>query len=268
MLREIITGLVLGAGLLVMLGSIEALRRRFDLETEHTRKMAHLLGGIALVSLPWLFTTAVVPAGLAVAFLGVLGVSKWRGWLPSVHGIQRRSSGAHLFPVAAFTTFVLSDGDPLLYAVPMLILAVSDAAAALVGRRFGRRLYRVSDQTRSLEGSSAFLVTAFAVTAPALVLGGVSAAVAVPLALVVALLLTGVEAICTGGFDNLVIPLAALFVLGAFGDLPAPVLWGYVVVVAGLLGFAFVSFRRWGMSFAASLAVFFVGAGLLSQSWV
>ena len=57
--------------------------------------------------------------------LGVLGVSSWR-WL-------------------------------------VLVLAVADAAAALVGGRYGRIRYEVEDQCKSLEGSLVFAAVTFVI---------------------------------------------------------------------------------------------------------
>ena len=47
---------------------------------------------------------------------------------------------------------------PYLAAAAMMALTWGDAAAALVGRAWGRHRYRIGGQTRSLEGSAALAV--------------------------------------------------------------------------------------------------------------
>lgn len=95
------------------------------------------------------------------------------------------------------------------------VLIISDTAAALFGRRFGRRpFYR-----KSLEGSSAFFVTAMIVV---LLIAAISpfSWTFIVAGLLAALVATGVEAISHGGStidDNLTIPTA-------FGA----VMWGFL----------------------------------------
>ena len=60
----------------------------------------------------------------------------------------------------------------VLYVVPLLLLAVADAAAALVGVGFGRRLYRTIGGWKTMEGSAAFLACAFLCVFIALIWSG------------------------------------------------------------------------------------------------
>jgi dolichol kinase len=82
------------------------------------------------------------------------------------------------------------------------ILIISDSAAALVGRRFGNHPFLA----KSLEGSSAFLVTALIVVALAPKIAYLSGEYMIGAA--AALLGTLVEAAEVGVDDNLTIPLS------------------------------------------------------------
>ncbi len=73
----------------------------------------------------------------------------------------RHSWGIALFPLAYLWLLFLP--DRILIIVPMGILAVSDAAAAIVGQLFARRYYQLTGDRKSLIGSLAFLVTALGV---------------------------------------------------------------------------------------------------------
>jgi dolichol kinase len=125
------------------------------------------------------------------------------GWLLRTH--ERNDRGRHL----TGASYVLLSAILCVLIFPKVIvitafaiLIISDSAAALIGRRFGRHPFL----GKSLEGTSAFFVTALAVVAAApkiaylpaeYLIGGASA-----------LLGTFVEAGALGIDDNLSIPLS------------------------------------------------------------
>lgn len=83
----------------------------------------------------------------------------------------------------------------------MLVLALADPLAALVGRRFGKHTYHIYGELRSMEGSIACLVTSGAIlhlfgAAPVSVVAG-------------SIILAWVEAVAPRGSDNLFLPLVA-----------------------------------------------------------
>jgi hypothetical protein len=103
----------------------------------------------------------------------------------------------------------------------VLVLAVGNAFAALIGSRYGVIRYEVEDETKSLEGSLVFLVIAFlAIHLPTLQMTDLSRPVCVLAALLVAALVTGFEAIALEGADNLFIPLAVVIILGKITTKP------------------------------------------------
>ncbi len=79
-------------------------------------------------------------------------------------GVERQSWGELLYAPSVAFVFWLSRGDPLSYTVPVLVLALADAAGALIGRRYGFVRYETDDGVKSLEGSSGFFMTAFMAT--------------------------------------------------------------------------------------------------------
>lgn len=113
-----------------------------------------------------------------------------------------RFNGATWVLLSACVVIVLF--EPPVAAAAMVIGLVGDAAAALVGRRFGRR--PLGSRGKSVEGTIAFAVTAFPAAAfvPGLSLLSLAAAV------IVAAL---VEGFGTPINDNLSVPMAAGIVL-------------------------------------------------------
>lgn len=214
-LRADLPGLVL-LGFLVgaLLLGVELLSRHLRVSREWTRKAVHVGTGLVLLAVPTLLHHLVSVALLAALSMAVLGWAKSSRKLQSVHGVRRHSDGAVLYPVAVMLLYVVSRGQPLRFCVPLLILAVSDAAAALVGQHLGRWRYRVGGCERTLEGSLAFLVTAIAACWAGLLVAGVGAPLERPLlAAGVALVACALEAVSLRGWDNLTVPLGSWLAL-------------------------------------------------------
>ena len=188
--------------------------------TNYTRTAFHVAGGVlALV----LVQHVLSPRGAVVAALGVAALA-WalealRRFSPPLNAVLMRMfhrvAHAHEHHGVNSTTWFLTaipvlvvTVSPLAASVAVMVLALADPAAGIVGRRWGRTRLRAS---RSLEGSLTFLVTAcataFAVLlayAPALSWPSaalVAVGAAVPAALA--------ELFSTRLDDNFTVPLAA-----------------------------------------------------------
>jgi phytol kinase len=212
---------ILSAVFLGLLVTAELWRRLGDPKPEWTRKLVHTGGGIACLFFPFLVQSpwTVLAMALPLTVLFVLGGKL--GFLQSLHGVKRKSRGAEYYPLAVFLTFVLTQGRPWLYLPAVLVLAVADAFAALIGSRYGVVRYEVEDEYKSLEGSLVFLVLAFlAIHLPVLLLTDLPRPVSVLAAVLVAALVTGFEAISLQGADNLFIPLAVVVILGKITTKP------------------------------------------------
>lgn len=206
---------ILAAVFLSLLVIAELWRRLGNPKPEHTRKLVHLGGGIACLFFPFLVRSPWVVMALALPLTGLFVAGAKLGFLKSLHGVQRRSRGAEYYPLAVLLVFVITQGRPWLYLAAVLVLAVADAFAALIGSRYGVIRYEVENETKSLEGSLVFLVIAFlAIHLPVLLLTDLPRPVCVLAALLVAALVTGFEAISLEGADNLFVPLAVVVILG------------------------------------------------------
>lgn len=207
---------ILGVSVAVigLFGAGEALRRLRGVPTEYTRKLAHLGSGVVVMGFPWMFASHWTVLGMAFAFLGILVGGRVTGLLASVHDVERSTGGAYFYPFAVYGTFVLSKGDPLLFCAPMAVMAVADTGAAIVGKRMGTTRYRVMDGARSLEGSFTFFAIAFAILLAGLAIDGRGGWPGVLLVAVIgAVVTTGIEAISVRGTDNLFIPYGGFLVL-------------------------------------------------------
>ena len=124
----------------------------------------------------------------------------------------------------------------------MLTLALADAGAALIGKRYGTLHYVTGDGEKTVEGSAAFLIVALLSTqVPLLLFTGTGRAESLVIALTLALLVMLLEAIAWRGLDNLFIPLGAFFLLKSFlrMDLTALVVCLGIAVVLVMLSALF-----------------------------
>jgi len=214
----------------VLMVGLRAYRRSRCKDPELVRKLLHIGMGLVTLALPWLFATTwpvlVLTVGF-ILFLMALRVSQPLQRLLGgvIDGVTRESIGEIYFPLAVGLLFLLSAGDPLTFCTPMLILALADAAAALIGKRYGTLRYATPGGEKSIEGSVAFLTVAFLSTHITLLLfTDTGSPESLVIALTLALLVMLLEAIGWRGLDNLFIPLGAFVLLKTFLNLNATTL--------------------------------------------
>jgi phytol kinase len=183
---------------------------------ESTRKLVHAGAGVLAIPLPWIFSTSLPVLVMGIFFTAALLYTRRGGHLKSVHDVERVSLGEIIYPAAIYLSFVLTvdQGQRALFPIPILALAFADAVAGLAGMRYGRHIFTVFGQKRSLEGSLAFLLTCTITTLAVLTIGtdlgtGRALAVAAAVGLTGAVL----EAVSIFGSDNVTVPVGVSLVL-------------------------------------------------------
>lgn len=264
--REWMAVATIAAGLLGVLGLLRVAKARVALDPELARKAMHIALGASAVTYPWLFSTAMPAFVLAALTLGVLitlrlsrGAHAVLGGV--VDGVARRSEGELYFPLAVALVFWLAHGDRLLFLVPVLALTVADAAAALVGARYGRTAFTCGDgERKSAEGSSAFFLGAyFSAHVPLVLFSPLGPRESLLIALIFALVVMLVEAVAWRGLDNLFIPLGGLYLLRGYLGMPTRALLGTLAVTAAMLGLVIVLRRRRTLTDGAGLLAVLLG---------
>jgi phytol kinase len=254
----------LGMGLVMgLLGALTvALRvfqQRYRPHPEIVRKLLHVIMGLSTLTLPWVFdeTWPAIVLGV-VAFIALLTLkrSKLRKSLGQVlHGVERESQGDLYFPISVATVFVLSNGNPLLFCLPVLILTLADATAALIGLRYGVSRYQTTEGNKSIEGSAAFLVVTFLSSLLVLLtFTDVGRVESVLIALLLALLVMMLEAIAWLGLDNLFIPLGGFLLLQTYLTMTTAALTFNLIVIVFFLVLMLVSRQRLEMDPSAVMA--------------
>ncbi len=231
---------------------------------ETRRKLAHLLTGLVATSFAWLFEATWPVAllgglGLVLALL-LRGAPVLRG---VVHDVERRSVGDLCMPVVVPLLHWVAMPDRLLYAVPLFVLTLADAAAALGGGRATRWFYRTDEGRKTVAGSLALAAVAAGIVLSALLIDGAALPRALAVAAMVSMLIMLAEATCWRGLDNVVIPLGTYALLRIYLGMPIEQLGPRLLVGVGLVGAAMLWHRRAGLIGAAGIAV----ALVLYASW-
>ena len=241
------------AVLLGLMAVVRRLAQAVGLNAEVQRKLVHVGTGLYALCLPWLFPDRwpvymlIAVTLVVMALLRIPAVS--RGLGATLHGIERRSYGDFLLAVGVGLCFFLAEGDALLYVLPIAVLTLADAAAALAGTTYGTKLFKVEDSHKSVEGTVVFFVITLLIAIVCLLLlSDLPAPNILALAVMVAAFGTLVEAQSWRGFDNLFLPLGLLVFLAvhsqsSLGELAALA----ALFLAAILGFREIG-RRAGLT--------------------
>lgn len=238
------------AALAILLVGLKAAEKRGRLHPESLRKGVHVGMGLVVLPLPWVFDRTWPVIVLAILACGAMvatrSIRSLRGGIGTVlGGVKRDGLGEIYFPIAVTVLFLLGRADWLLYVVPILMLTLADAVAALVGVRYGQLHYQTSDGHKSLEGSLAFFVVAFfSAHLPLLLLTDTGRAEAVLIATILALLVMMLEFAAWRGLDNLFIPLGAHAFLRLYMGENTGLLLFHLLVAVLLMAFTLAWRRR------------------------
>lgn len=214
-MKEIIPPLILACCFLALFGLAEILYHFGKVRAEWTRKIVHIGTGLLTLLFPVMLGSHWQVLFLCASFLVILLASLKFGWLPSINAIDRFSFGSILFPIIVYVLFLVFQrvGKGLIvFYLPILILAICDPVAALVGKRLPFGKYRIMGCGKSAAGSLAFFFSALLVTAVT-VLAFQNVRSEMLLILLVPSIATAAEGLGVKGMDNFTIPASVVLTL-------------------------------------------------------
>lgn len=216
--------------LAAVLFGVSRLAKLIKVDAEVQRKLIHISLGLYCLTFPYVFAHAWEALATCALAVGVFMLARGRmrkSLGGGLHAVERTSYGELLFAVSVGLLFWLKDGHfisttmhhkpppgQILYILPILILTLCDALSALVGSRYGRRVFHIEEGKKSIEGVVVFAVTAWLFSLIAfLLLTDIGRGEAVLLAFITAVFGALLEAASWRGLDNLFIPLGLYFLL-------------------------------------------------------
>lgn len=201
----------------------EGLRRSDRISFGVSRKIIHVGIGTWILPTVLLFHSRWLAAALPALFTLVNALSLRFRWTKSMDAEAGSNAGTVWFPFS-FTVLILGlwgvEGGKAAACAGLLTLAWGDAAAAIVGQRWGRHRYRAGDGWRSLEGSAAMLVfSSLAIAVAGAATASVSGAhpYGPGRVLAVAAAATLLEAVGRRGSDNFLVPVGTALLLWGLG---------------------------------------------------
>jgi dolichol kinase len=209
------------AGLLIAIAGIRRAGSALEWHAEVSRKAVHVAIGLYAMALPLLFhdrwpVVSLILVSLALMMWLRSPACRTTGLGATIHSVERRSYGDVWLALAIGFVFIRSEGVYILYALPLAVITLSDAAAALTGTAYGRRRFAIEDGVKSWEGVVAFFaVTMIIAMSMLLFFSDVGRTNVFFIALTVAAFAATVEAVSWRGLDNLFVPIGThLFLAG------------------------------------------------------
>ena len=158
-------GLALGsvAALMALMGVIRHVAQAWQINAEVQSKLVHIGTGLYAITLPWLFPErwpVYVLVAVTLVIMVILRLPNSRLGA-TLHGVERQSYGDFLLAISVGVCLFLAEDQLYLYVLPIAILTLADAAAALTGTAYGTKFFRVEEGRKSIEGSVAFFIVSW-----------------------------------------------------------------------------------------------------------
>ena len=194
-------------GYILLLIFCEILNRKLKVNAEYTRKLSHVASVFAaLIFFPIVFKNVGYTIALAVLFFVLLVIAQVKKWIPSVDGVDRKTGGSYFLAFGLGATYfvsVLFDPSLVAFKLALLIFAISDPLAGIVGAKWIKSATIYGGKT--IAGSLAFLFSALIICL--LLFNFEYGNPMIALSLMIALTATVTELISTRGTDNFTVPL-------------------------------------------------------------
>lgn len=215
MTTEIQNAFLLAAAFIALFAIAEVLYHGFKIRVEYTRKLVHIGTGILALTFPMLLNSHWYVLALCASFAIILLFSLQFKKLPSINAIDRQSVGSLAYPLSVYLCFLCYkyfDNQYIFYYLPIIILAISDPLAAIIGKKLQWGKYAIGKESKTLIGSLTFFLSAFILV--------VIFSIKTPFfahtyqgiltAFIIAIISSFTETVSKKGWDNLSIPLSVI----------------------------------------------------------
>lgn len=197
----------------------EYLHSHFAIDSEYTRKMAHSIATLSSLMFIIAIKSHWYILILGMFFFFLLLAANRRNFFTSIHGVDRKTAGSYLLPVAVYGVFYISQrtSNNLLFILPILLLGISDPLAGLAGYYFRHHINKITILRYKLDktilGSAVFFVSSLIISLITFYLFDYGIPKFVLLSLIIAAITTLTEMLSPYGTDNLTVPLMTVLLL-------------------------------------------------------
>ncbi len=207
--QQLIGGGAVAAWLVLVILTALAVRSRWPEQREWSRKLVHIgCGPVVLIAWGLAIDRPVAVVAAAVITL-LAGLNHRLRVLPALEDVGRASYGTVAYGAAITTLLLLYwPGQPDAAAAGVLVMALGDGAAGLVGPAVVSPSWQVLGQRKSLAGTVAMALAALLALGTVAALVG-SGAPAAPALLFIAAVAVALEQVAVLGFDNYTVPVVA-----------------------------------------------------------
>jgi phytol kinase len=222
MIHGALATLILIVGLIGAMAMMSRLVASGSVHPEVSRKALHVCMGLSCLALPWVFPD---PVWFAIGFSMVLATLAAVRYVPAInrqltgalHAVERSSGGDMYFALSVAILYAVARDQPALYIMPLLVLTLADALAALAGVFYAKTAYESYHARKSWEGSLVFFVVAFlCIHITILLLTDLDRAEGITVSVTLAYIATLIEGASWEGLDNLFLPIALYLLLDGF----------------------------------------------------
>jgi phytol kinase len=221
MIKEFINIAWLSLSYIILFVATELLYHKAKVKGEYTRKIVHVSVGIITMLFPILLTKwwgVLIPCA---SFLILLTLSKKYNFLKSINDIDRVSLGSYLYPIIVFICFLIAIWQKqnfLYFYLPILIMALADPFAAIMGKKFGTTFIKFAKDKKTWIGTISFAILAFIITISFLSYHYSITLQSIIIALCISLSACLAECFSTKGYDNFTIPSVVIINLLIFNS--------------------------------------------------
>jgi len=222
MIHGALATVILIVGLVGAMAIMSRLVASGSVHPEVSRKALHVCMGLSCLALPWVFPD---PVWFAIGFSMVLATLAAVRYVPAInrqltgalHAVERSSGGDMYFALSVAVLYAVARDQPAPYVMPLLVLTLADALAALAGVFYAKTAYESYHAKKSWEGSLVFFIVAFlCILITLLVLTELGRVESITVSFTLAYVATLIEGASWEGLDNLFLPVALYLLLDGF----------------------------------------------------
>lgn len=204
---------------LVILGLSELLHKKMKISAEYTRKISHFTSALTSLSFVYAFQSHWFVLVLAIFSFFLLYIGKLKNAFKSIENVSRPTLGSYLLPVGIYISFAISDfsNNRILFILPILILAISDTAAGIIGILYQEKGRNISvfgrTPGKTFAGTFTFLISTLIISYATFMAFGYDFPKILILTICISVATTITEFVSPYGSDNLTIPIVGSFIL-------------------------------------------------------